>query len=726
MQQRSHSKSDIETGSQSSFFQKKHNDNFFGQSYKPFFNSSFIQAKLTVQQPDEGNEQQADNDADQLSHRSATSFANDDASNHQGNLSIQRKCAECEENGKNDLPVNENTSPEIISRQLGKGKPLNGATQSRMEASFGTEFSNVEIHNDSNAAGLSEKMNARAFTVGKHIAFGTGEYAPGTIEGEGLIAHELAHVVQQNAGVTSSVQQKGNSGYRELETEADNAAADVMVSSWGKSDLENRVSPKKIMPKLKSGLRLQRCPATQKKVVTPTKDSDDMKLIRRFRSVKLESRDSQINQAGRLLGEVGEWADNEKAKQSMPEGVGVVGLAPKQMENATTALALLKANRSLYEVKGLGGVATKLIEANNLARGAKKYIGSSEREHQLLLQQSLIQSGDLLDNAEAALEKMHDSVDGYPLYLDIEKSRDMLQKVKDNKVDQYEGFDSFVEQNKAINAKILEIQTKYSQRPEAIDRIAFLVQYFIAINSPGHAGDPSGAERKKFKGKLSGTFSMDLHEVFGESSSLNFELFITFGNMLDKQLAIREAMAKAGLPDTIIPTQKDISAYFKSLSKKSNPEVITAYQDYAQGFFFHRIVTNLDDMRVTGVSQIFDRKTSITASRPLVCSGYAILGAHLLTQAGGKVGQFISGVRATDDNILKDKFDVGHALAEITRGGQRLWVSNDSIVFSKAAGMSPLGDAGTLYTGTGKTNGASLDSLTKVLAKKKAALQKAK
>src|SRR6188474_2230823 len=112
MQQRSHSKSDIETGSQSSFFQKKHNDNFFGQSYKPFFNSSFIQAKLTVQQPDEGNEQQADNDADQLSHQSATSFANDDASNNQGNLSIQRKCAECEENGKNDLPVNENTSPE--------------------------------------------------------------------------------------------------------------------------------------------------------------------------------------------------------------------------------------------------------------------------------------------------------------------------------------------------------------------------------------------------------------------------------------------------------------------------------------------------------------------------------------------------------------------------------------------------------------------------------------
>ena len=134
-----------------------------------------------------------------------------------------------------------------------------------METGFGAEFSNVEIHNDSNAADLSEKMNARAFTVGKHIAFGTGEYAPGTIQGEGLIAHELAHVVQQNAGMTSSVQQKGNSEYRELETEADNAATDVMMSSWGKSDLKNRVSPKRIMPKLKSGLRIQRCAGVQKK-----------------------------------------------------------------------------------------------------------------------------------------------------------------------------------------------------------------------------------------------------------------------------------------------------------------------------------------------------------------------------------------------------------------------------------------------------------------------------
>ena len=120
MKQRSHSKSDIETRKQGPFFQKKQNDNIFGQSSEPFFNSSFIQAKLTGQKP-EGNEQGADNDADQLSRHSAKSFANDDASNNQGNPSIQRKCASCEEDSKNDLPVNENTSPEIISRQLGKG-----------------------------------------------------------------------------------------------------------------------------------------------------------------------------------------------------------------------------------------------------------------------------------------------------------------------------------------------------------------------------------------------------------------------------------------------------------------------------------------------------------------------------------------------------------------------------------------------------------------------------
>lgn len=733
----------------SPFFQKKSNRNFFNPiSNKTFFlngssASRAIQSKLTVGQPGDKYEQEADAMADRVVQRLAAPIVANNKSNITNNPSIQRKCADCEEKNdeeypkiekgsgiqaksNNGLPVTENSSPETITRKLGKGKSLNGNTQSRMEAAFGTGFSNVEIHHDSNAEDLSGKLGARAFTVGDHIAFAKGEYEPGTIAGEALIAHELAHVIQQNGGNGTNVQSKGNTNQTDLEKDADNAAAGAVINSWSRGKLSDGDSPKKIMPKLKSGLRLQRCPATQKKVVMPTKDPEDMKLIRRFRSTKYESRESQMLDAGKLLGEVGEWAENEKDKQSMPESVGVVGLAHKQMENATKALAILKANRSLYDVKGLRDVSAKLSEASKLARATKKYIGSDDREHQLLFRKGLIETGESLDHAEVALEKMRDSVDGYPLYLEIKKGRDMLDQVKEGKVVQDDGIDWFVDQNKSINAEILKIETKYTNRPAAIDRIAFLVQYFIAINSPGQAGDPSADERKKFKGKLAGSMSMDLNEVFGESSGLNFDLFIEFGNMLDKQLAIREAMAKAGLPDTMIPSQKDIGDYFKKLSKKPNAEVIKAYKDYAGAFFFHRIVTNIDDMRLTNVAEIFKRDTSITASRPLVCSGYAILGAHLFSQAGGKVEQFITGVRATDADILNNTIADGHALAQISRRGQRFWVSNDDIEFSREAGLSVLSNAGKMHTATGKTNAASVDNLKKALVAKIKALEKKK
>ena len=97
---------------------------------------------------------------------------------------------------------------------------------------------------------------------------------------------------------------------------------------------------------------------------------------------------------------------------------------------------------------------------------------------------------------------------------------------------------------------------------------------------------------------------MDMNLVFGDGTAANAKLFVTFGEMLSNQLAIRLSMIKAGLPDAMVPSQKDIGEYFKSLSKKSNGEVRAAYETYAQGFFYHRIVTNIDDMNLSNVSEI--------------------------------------------------------------------------------------------------------------------------
>lgn len=85
-----------------------------------------------------------------------------------------------------------------IDQARGGGQGMDHSTRSRMESSFGADFSGVRIHTDSRADGLSQTLSARAFTTGRDVFFRQGEYSPGTSSGRELLAHELTHVVQQN------------------------------------------------------------------------------------------------------------------------------------------------------------------------------------------------------------------------------------------------------------------------------------------------------------------------------------------------------------------------------------------------------------------------------------------------------------------------------------------------------------------------------------------------
>ncbi len=89
-------------------------------------------------------------------------------------------------------------APPIVHEVLGSpGQPLDGQTRAAMEPRFGHDFSRVRVHNDARAAESARAVGARAYTVGSHVAFDAGLYAPGTREGHQLLAHELTHVVQQ-------------------------------------------------------------------------------------------------------------------------------------------------------------------------------------------------------------------------------------------------------------------------------------------------------------------------------------------------------------------------------------------------------------------------------------------------------------------------------------------------------------------------------------------------
>jgi len=98
--------------------------------------------------------------------------------------------------GSGDL--GERTVPPIVHEVLGSpGRPLDPAARAFTESRFGHDFSQVRLHTDTKAAESARAVNSLAYTVGQHVVFGTGRYAPGTTEGGRLLAHELTHVVQQ-------------------------------------------------------------------------------------------------------------------------------------------------------------------------------------------------------------------------------------------------------------------------------------------------------------------------------------------------------------------------------------------------------------------------------------------------------------------------------------------------------------------------------------------------
>jgi hypothetical protein len=155
------------------------------------------------------------------------------------------------------------SDPGAIRNRLGVGSPLPESARSRMESAFGLSFSQVRIHTDPNAASLSDQLNARAFTVGEHVAFGPGEYQPGTLVGDALLAHELAHVVQQGGATNaSSPMPKGEGEYNSIEQDADRSAVGAVASLWGTAQGGLSRITREAAPNLRSGLGLHRCAGT--------------------------------------------------------------------------------------------------------------------------------------------------------------------------------------------------------------------------------------------------------------------------------------------------------------------------------------------------------------------------------------------------------------------------------------------------------------------------------
>ena len=163
----------------------------------------FIQPKLSVNEPGDRYEQEADNMADQVMCMSDASIGRSSFF-RPSESTIQRKCQQCEEDEK--LQRKESSGAEVggsgeldkyVSSLSSSGQPLPESSRNFFEPRFGHDFSNVRIHNDAGAARSAKSINAHAYTTGNNIVFNSGQFSPDSDNGKRLMAHELTHVVQQ-------------------------------------------------------------------------------------------------------------------------------------------------------------------------------------------------------------------------------------------------------------------------------------------------------------------------------------------------------------------------------------------------------------------------------------------------------------------------------------------------------------------------------------------------
>ena len=174
------------------------------QALQRLLHTRVIQAKLTMNEPRDRYEQEADRVAEhlvQMEDASAPSPGTDFTNKLMAAASVTQVHGDMAGNVSKDAESR-------ISRMNGRGQPLPREARCFFKERLGADFSDVRIHTDSNAIQISRDINARAFTIGNNIGFNSGEYNFKTLSGKHLLAHELTHTVQQSNVIHTKIQRE--------------------------------------------------------------------------------------------------------------------------------------------------------------------------------------------------------------------------------------------------------------------------------------------------------------------------------------------------------------------------------------------------------------------------------------------------------------------------------------------------------------------------------------
>jgi hypothetical protein len=194
----------VSTGAASRYF-----DHNFSRIPASLPNTGAIQTKLAINKPGDEYEQEADRVSEQILRMPGPKLqracACGGACRKCNAEQLSQKSERLQTKRVRASNTEQIATPPIVHDVLqSPGQPLQPATRVFMETRFGRDFSQVRAHYGLRSAESAKQVNARAYTLGQDIVFGAGQYAPGTRHGLALIAHELAHAIQQGGSDSSA------------------------------------------------------------------------------------------------------------------------------------------------------------------------------------------------------------------------------------------------------------------------------------------------------------------------------------------------------------------------------------------------------------------------------------------------------------------------------------------------------------------------------------------
>jgi hypothetical protein len=201
----------------------------YGNAYvQRLLKSRAVQAKLTVNPPDDIHEKEADRMAEMVTGASGSLVQRQEEEEIEAKLASNQPQQGLQRQEEEEEPVQPKAAsgqvPAVsedmearINTARGGGQELPESIRGSLEPHFGRDFSEVRVHTDGEADDLSQKLGARAFTTGQDVFFRSGDYQPESEDGRKLLGHEMTHVVQQGGAPISR---------KAVETEEKGAPAD--------------------------------------------------------------------------------------------------------------------------------------------------------------------------------------------------------------------------------------------------------------------------------------------------------------------------------------------------------------------------------------------------------------------------------------------------------------------------------------------------------------------